>query len=202
MKLVFATNNKHKLEEVKKILPVSIELLTLDDIGCTEELPETGSTFEQNAAQKARYVHDKYGHDCFADDSGLEVAALHGRPGVYSARYSGPHGNAAENIAKLLGEMNQEKNRLAQFRTVIALMTGEATHFFTGEIKGAISTQQSGSNGFGYDPVFIPEGYDVTFASMPSEMKNEISHRAAAVQKLAAFLLHGTVIIAVLVTRF
>lgn len=191
IKLVFATNNKHKLEEIRKILPAHFEILTLADIGCKDDLPETGSTFEQNAAQKARYIHDKYGHDCFADDSGLEVVALHGRPGVYSARYAGPGGNSAENVKKLLTELNHEENRKAQFRTVIALMIKEETYYFTGEIKGEITERERGSNGFGYDPVFIPEGFHVTFAEMAAELKNRISHRAIAVNKLKDFLEKG-----------
>lgn len=187
MKIVFATNNKHKLEEVRKILHGPIELLTLADIGCTEDLPETGNTFEHNAGQKARYIHDKYGYDCFADDSGLEVEALHGRPGVYSARYSGS-GNSAENMTKLLTEMNREENRKARFRTVIALMIKGETNFFEGEIKGEITIHERGANGFGYDPVFIPEGFHVTFSEMAPELKNRISHRAIAVKKLGEFL--------------
>ena len=176
------------MEEVRKILPPSIEILTLDDIGCSETLPETGNTFEHNAGQKARYIHDKYGHDCFADDSGLEVQALHGRPGVYSARYAGDENNSAANITKVLAEMNHEENRKAKFRTVIALMIGEETIFFEGAIEGEITLSTRGKNGFGYDPVFIPEGFHVTFAEMAPELKNRISHRAIAVKKLAKYL--------------
>ncbi|MEO8087249.1 MAG: non-canonical purine NTP diphosphatase [Bacteroidota bacterium] len=188
MKLVFATNNKHKLEEVRRILPENIELLTLADIGCTEDLPETGNTLEYNAGQKARYIHDKYGYDCFADDSGLEVEALHGRPGVYSARYAGSNGNSSANMTKLLTELNKEENRKARFRTVIALMQNGETNFFEGEIVGEITLSERGANGFGYDPVFIPEGFQVTFAEMAPELKNRISHRAIAVKKLGEFL--------------
>lgn len=188
MKIVFATNNKHKIEEVKKILPPDIELLTLFDIGCDEDLPETGNTFEQNAAQKARYIHDKYGYDCFADDSGLEVEALHGRPGVYSARYAGSNSSSAANVTKLLSELNLEENRKAKFRTVIALMIGEETSYFEGEIKGEITLRERGNNGFGYDPVFVPEGFHITFAEMAPELKNKISHRAIAVKSLADYL--------------
>ena len=188
VKLVFATNNKHKVEEVKKLLPAGFELLTLAGIGCAEELPETGNTLEQNAAQKARYIHDKYGYDCFADDSGLEVEALHGRPGVYSARYAGVNGDAAENNKKLLAELNLEENRKARFRTVIALMLKEETHVFDGSVYGEITLSPRGANGFGYDPVFIPEGFHVTFAEMAPELKNRISHRAEAVKKLVQFL--------------
>ena len=188
VKLVFATNNKHKLEEVRKILPASVEILTLNDIGCTDALPETGNTLEQNAAQKARYIHDKYGHDCFADDSGLEVQALHGRPGVYSARYAGDENNSAANMTKVLTEMNHEENRKAKFRTVIALMIGEETIFFEGAIEGEIILSARGKNGFGYDPIFIPAGFHVTFAEMAPELKNRISHRAIAVKKLGEYL--------------
>ena len=188
MKLVFATNNKHKLEEVRKILPASIALLTLNDIGCTDSLPETGNTFEQNALQKARYIHDKYGHDCFADDSGLEVDALHGRPGVYSARYAGNENDSSANITKLLTELNLEENRKAKFRTVIALMIGEQINYFEGTINGEITFSARGKNGFGYDPVFIPEGFHVTFAEMAPELKNRISHRSIAVRGLGEFL--------------
>jgi XTP/dITP diphosphohydrolase len=191
LKLVFATQNRHKLEEVKKLLPASVELLSLADIGCTEELPETGNTLEQNAGQKARYVRDKYGYDCFADDSGLEVEALHGRPGAYSARYAGS-GKSSDNIARVLTEMNREENRKAKFRTVIALQINEALTLFEGEVKGEITLSQRGSNGFGYDPVFIPEGFHVTFAEMAPELKNKISHRGKAVNKLAEFLAAAT----------
>jgi XTP/dITP diphosphohydrolase len=188
VKLVFATNNKHKLEEIRKILPASIELLTLKDIGCTDALPETGNTFEKNALQKARYIHDKYGHDCFADDSGLEVNALHGRPGVYSARYAGNENDSTANITKLLTELKLEENRRAKFRTVIALMIGEEVNYFEGSIDGEITLSVRGKNGFGYDPVFVPEGFHVTFAEMAPELKNRISHRAIAVNKLGEFL--------------
>ncbi len=188
MKLVFATNNKHKLEEVKKILPASFELLTLDDIGCDEDLPETGNTFAKNAEEKAQYVYRKYGYDCFADDSGLEVEALGGRPGVYSARFSGAHGNSSENIKKVLIELSGEENRRAKFRTVIALIRKDETLFFEGEIKGEITLTERGANGFGYDPVFVPDGFHITFAEMNAALKNKISHRAIAVQKLAEYL--------------
>lgn len=188
LKIVFATNNKHKLEEVKKILPVDIELLTLSDIGCEEELPETGKTFEDNAAQKARYVYDKCGYDTFADDSGLEAEALHGRPGVYSARYAGPGSSSANNLTKLLTELNREENRKARFRTVIALIMGGKTRYFQGVIMGEITLRERGNNGFGYDPVFVPEGFHVTFAEMAPELKNKISHRAIAVKGLVEYL--------------
>jgi len=191
MRLVFATNNKHKLEEIRKIIPATIEIISLRDIGCEDDLPETETTLEQNAYQKVHYVFDKYGLPCFADDSGLETDALGGRPGVYSARYADGNGGHSdvENIKKLLGEMNQEENRKARFRTVISLITATATPtFFEGSVNGQLTTAPRGSNGFGYDPIFIPDGYHITFAEMLPEMKNRISHRAEAVKKLAAFL--------------
>ncbi len=190
MKIVFASNNNHKVEELKKLLPADIELLTLKDIGCDDELPETGTTFRHNAAQKARYVSDKYGYVCFADDSGLEVEALHGRPGVYSARYAGPRAKSSDNVTKVLTEMNREENRRARFRTIISLVRGEEVNYFEGEIKGEITLTERGANGFGYDPVFIPEGFHVTFAEMAPEIKNKISHRAIAVIKLVEFLIN------------
>lgn len=199
MRLVFATNNKHKLEEVRSILPSSFEILDLKDIGCFDDLPETGNTIEANAMQKARYVFDKFGMDCFADDTGLEIDALDGRPGVYSARYAGLQCNFEDNVRKVLAEMNREENRLAKFRTVIALIrkeggSGHATlptpfsKLFKGEIKGKIALTPAGTNGFGYDPIFIPEGYSKTYAEMDSALKNSISHRAEAVKKLVEFL--------------
>ena len=188
MKLVFATNNKHKISEVKKLLPDSVEVLTLSDIGCTDELPETGNTLEKNAMQKARYIYDKYGMDCFADDSGLETEALGGRPGVYSARYAGRGATDAENVKKLLAELQGENNRKARFRTVIALMIGESSRYFEGEIKGTITLSEKGTNGFGYDPVFVPDGYEQTFAEMSAEEKNRISHRATAVRNFTDYL--------------
>jgi XTP/dITP diphosphohydrolase len=197
MKLVFATNNKHKLEEVTKILPPSIEILSLRDIGCNDELPETGNTLEHNAAQKARYVFDKYGYDCFADDTGLEIEALDGRPGVYSARYAGLHCNFQDNVRKVLAELNHEENRKAKFRTVICLLQKQGVrdgiaevsqHLFQGEVRGEVITEQKGTNGFGYDPIFIPEGFSKTFAEMDASEKNAISHRAEAVRKFAEHL--------------
>jgi XTP/dITP diphosphohydrolase len=192
MRLVFATNNKHKLEEIRKIIPASIEIISLKDIGCEDDLPETGTTLEQNAYQKAHYIFDKYGLPCFADDSGLETDALGGHPGVYSARYADSNGGHAdaENIKKVLVEMNHEENRKARFRTVISLITATDTGtFFDGSVNGQLTTQPRGSSGFGYDPIFIPDGYHITFAEMLPEMKNRISHRAEAVKKLAEFLL-------------
>jgi XTP/dITP diphosphohydrolase len=198
MDLVFATNNKHKLEEIKNILPSSIKILSLKEIGCVDELPETGNTLEQNATQKARYVFDKYGYDCFADDTGLEVEALHGRPGVYSARYAGPQCNFQDNIQKVLGELNNEDNRKAKFRTVICLIRSQKAEggnteiihkLFQGEVKGEIILEQKGANGFGYDPIFIPQGFSITFAEMETALKNTISHRADAVKKLTDYLM-------------
>ena len=188
MQLVFATNNMHKFKEVRKLLPVRISLLTLRDIGCEDSLPETGSTLHQNALQKARYVHDKYGLNCFADDSGLEVAALGGRPGVYSARFAGPSATSTENIDKLLIEMKGIQERAAEFVTVIALLLDSKEYFFDGRIAGRITEKTFGSGGFGYDPVFMPSDSDSTFSEMSDEQKNAISHRAIAIQKLTDFL--------------
>jgi len=189
MKLVFATNNAHKMKEVRKIIPSGIDLLTLKDIDCEDELPETGNTLQANALQKARYVHDKFGVDCFADDTGLEVAALDGRPGVYSARYAGINADPAENILKLLTELNGVEDRRASFTTVVALYLDDKEYFFEGSIEGAIAIKQIGENGFGYDPVFIPKGYDKTFAEMSADEKNSMSHRAIAMGKLSEFLI-------------
>jgi XTP/dITP diphosphohydrolase len=188
MKLVFATQNLHKLKEAVNILPSQVQLTGLKEIGCMEELPETGNTLVENALQKARYVYEKYGVDCFADDTGLEVDALGGRPGVYSARFAGPEGRSEDNILKLLTELKGESNRAAQFRTVIALYTGSHKETFEGIIRGKITENTSGFGGFGYDSVFIPEGYSVTFAEMTPEQKNSLSHRFIALQKLAAYL--------------
>jgi XTP/dITP diphosphohydrolase len=193
MKIVFATNNKHKLEEVSKILPPAFEILSLKDIGCYDELPETGNTLEANATQKARYVFDKYGYDCFADDTGLEIEALDGRPGVYSARFAGPDCNFQDNIRKVLTEMKGEENRKAKFRTVICLLRKNNSEtispvLFQGEVRGEILKEEKGTHGFGYDPLFIPEGFSKTFAEMDAVEKNAISHRADAVKKLAEFL--------------
>ncbi|SEF71496.1 non-canonical purine NTP diphosphatase [Parabacteroides chinchillae] len=191
MKLVFATNNLHKLEEVRKITDNNIEIVSLADINCHDDIPETADTLEGNALQKARYIKEKYGHDCFADDTGLEVEALNNAPGVYSARYAGSEHDAEANMKKLLYEMNNKTNRKARFRTVIALILNEKEYLFEGEIKGSISTEKKGINGFGYDPVFIPENYTQSFAEMGNEIKNSISHRAEAVKKLSVFLSNG-----------
>jgi len=187
MKLVFATNNAHKLEEVAAMLPEGYELLSLKDIGCDVDIPETADTLQGNALQKACYVKEHYGLDCFADDTGLEVEALDGEPGVYSARYAGPGHDSKANMAKLLLKMQEKTNRRAQFRTVIALLLNGETHFFEGIVKGTLLREPRGTAGFGYDPIFVPEGYTQTFAEIGEE-KNEISHRARAVKELVNFL--------------
>lgn len=185
-KIVFATNNTHKLEEVASILGESYEVMSLREIGCHDDIPETADTFAGNAIQKARYIKEHYGYDCFADDSGLEVDALGGAPGVFSARYSG--GGSEANMEKLLHNLTEKNERGAQFRTVIALLVGEETHLFEGIVRGTIIHERRGEGGFGYDPIFVPEGYDLTFAELGSDVKNRISHRAKAVEKLAEYL--------------
>lgn len=186
--LVFATNNLHKLEEVRDILGGSFRIASLKEIGCTDDIPETADTLEGNSLQKARYVKEKFGYDCFADDTGLEVEALGGAPGVFSARYAGPGHDSEANMRKLLKELEGKTNRQAQFRTVVALLLDGEEYTFEGIVRGTILTERRGTAGFGYDPVFVPEGYAETFAEMGSEEKNRISHRARAVQKLADFL--------------
>lgn len=186
--LVFATNNLHKLEEVRDILGGSFRIASLKEIECTDDIPETADTLEGNALQKARYVKDKFGYDCFADDTGLEVEALGGAPGVFSARYAGPGHDSEANMRKLLKELEGKTNRQAQFRTVVALLLDGEEYTFEGIVRGTILTERRGTAGFGYDPVFVPEGYAETFAEMGSEEKNRISHRARAVRKLADFL--------------
>ncbi|OAV74940.1 Non-canonical purine NTP pyrophosphatase [Bacteroidales bacterium Barb7] len=188
MKLIFATNNKHKLEEVRRMLPDGIELVSLADINCREDIPETADTLEGNALQKARYVKEHYGCDCFADDTGLEVETLDNAPGVRSARYAGAGHDSEANMLKLLGNMQGKENWTARFRTVIALLSDGEEHLFDGIVKGKIIEEKRGEGGFGYDPLFVPDGYDGTFAELGSEVKNTISHRALAVQKLCAFL--------------
>ena len=188
MKLVFATHNKNKLKEVQSMLPADIELLTLDEIGCFEDIPETSPTIEENALQKALYVKEKYGYDVFADDTGLEVEALDNAPGVYSARYAGEHKSDADNMYLLLKNMEGISHREAQFKTVIALCLDGAVYTFEGIAKGRIGTTPMGTNGFGYDPIFIPEGSDQTFAELTQEEKNRISHRGKAFEKLLHFL--------------
>ena len=186
-KIVLATNNAHKLKEVAAILGDKYEVLSLREIGCDADIPETADTFAGNALQKAQYVKEHYGYDCFADDSGLEVDALDGAPGVFSARYSG--GGSEANMDKLLHNLTGKSERGAQFRTVIALLVGEESHLFEGIVRGTIIEERRGGGGFGYDPIFVPEGYDLTFAELGSEVKNRISHRAQAVKQLAEYLL-------------
>ncbi len=188
MKLVFATNNAHKLEEVANKLSGSIELFGLNDIGCNDEIEETGITFNENASIKSHHIWNKYHLNCFGDDSGLEIDALNGEPGVYSARYAGGHGNHAANMDKVLEKLKSETNRKARFRTVISLIWDGEEMFFEGTVEGTIRHERSGSGGFGYDPIFQPDGYTITFAEMTMEEKNAISHRAKAVEKLVAFL--------------
>ena len=188
MKLVFATNNRHKLEEVRAILGNKIEILSLNDIDCHDDIPETADTLEGNALIKARYIHEKFGVDCFADDTGLEVEALNGEPGVYSARYAGEDCNPEANMYKLLQNLTGENNRNAQFRTVIALIINGEEKLFNGIVKGTISREKMGNAGFGYDPIFIPEGFSESFAQMTSEMKNSISHRYRATNELSNYL--------------
>ncbi|MBO4603225.1 MAG: non-canonical purine NTP diphosphatase [Salinivirgaceae bacterium] len=187
-KLIFATHNDHKFGEVKKLIGDLYDLVDLDDIGITDDIPETGDTLESNARIKARYVKEHCGNSVFADDTGLEVEILNGQPGVYTARFAGPECDSEKNMEKLLRVMEGEENRRAQFRTVICLIIGDNEYLFEGVVKGRIATKTSGTGGFGYDPVFIPDGYDKTFAEMPSELKNQISHRAIAVERFATFL--------------
>ena len=188
MKLVFASNNKNKIKEIQLLVPAPIQILSLEDIGCTEEIPETADTIEGNAILKANYVTEKYGYDCFADDSGLEVDALNGEPGVFSARYAGEPKNDAHNIDKLLANLKEIENKKANFKTVICLNIKGMQHLFTGIIKGQIIDQRIGSNGFGYDPIFVADGYQKTFAELTLEEKSNISHRGIAVKKLIHFI--------------
>ena len=208
MKIVFATNNEHKLSEIRAILGPSFDVVSLADIGCHEDIPETGQTLEENALMKAEYVYNKYHLSCFADDTGLEVEALNGAPGVYSARYAaivpagepaGPSHDSEANMARLLRELANNNNRKARFRTVIALIEKKdvcpcgctsikVVHKFEGIVNGEITREKSGAEGFGYDPIFRPDGYDKTFAELGADIKNQISHRARAVAKLAEFL--------------
>ena len=189
MKIVFATNNKHKLEEIKDILGKNFEIVSLTEIGCHEDIPETGSTLQENARQKSTYVVEHYNQNCFADDTGLEVEALGGEPGVYSARYAeGTDHDSEANMRKLLTKMEGQSNRKACFRTVISLIIDGVEHQFEGKVEGRIATEKHGKEGFGYDPIFIPEGYDKSFAELGEEIKNQISHRARAVKKLAEYL--------------
>ena len=188
MKLVFATNNKHKLEEMRAILGGKVELLSLADIDCHDDIPETADTLEGNALIKARYIYDKYGCSCFADDTGIEVDVLGGEPGVYSARYAGENNDSEANMCKLLQNLTGKSERSAQFRTVIALIIEGEEFLFDGIVRGRISEERMGSAGFGYDPIFVPDGYEESFAQMAAEQKNAISHRSRAASALNDYL--------------
>ncbi|WP_339658245.1 non-canonical purine NTP diphosphatase [uncultured Polaribacter sp.] len=188
MKLVFATNNLNKLAEVQKMLPNTIEVLSLNDINCFDEVEETEITLEGNAKLKANYITQKFGYNCFADDTGLEVDSLEGKPGVFSARFAGEPSNSEKNMQKLLSELEKKEDRKAQFRTAICLNIDKHQYIFEGICKGEILTEKNGEKGFGYDPIFKPAGYEISFAEMTSEEKNKISHRGLAIQKLVEFL--------------
>ena len=188
MKLVFATNNRHKLDEVRAIVGDRVEVLSMNDIGCHDDIPETADTLQGNALIKARYIHEKFGVDCFADDTGLEVEALDGAPGVYSARYAGEECDSEANMKKLLQNLTGKSNRNAQFRTVIALIIKGEEKLFNGIVKGTITEEKRGDSGFGYDPVFVPEGFSESFAQMSGDMKNSISHRYRATRELSNYL--------------
>jgi len=188
MQLVFATNNLNKLKEVQSLIPQNIQLLSLKDIGCFEEVPETQVTLEENAIQKAEYIKTQYGYDCFADDTGLEVEALHGEPGVFSARYAGEQRDASDNMDKLLENLKDNSNRKAQFKTVVALHLNGKLDTFTGICEGEITDKKHGEHGFGYDPIFKAKGYSKTFAEISLEEKNSVGHRGKAVNQLVAFL--------------
>lgn len=188
LKIVFATHNQNKLNEVRNLLSENLEILSLEDIGCIEEIPETGKTLEENAKIKADHVTKNFGFDCFSDDTGLLVDSLDGAPGVYSARYAGNQKNAQDNMAKLLNELEGKNKRTAHFKTVIHMNLNSQSHVFEGIVNGSILEKQYGTGGFGYDPIFKPDGFDQTFGELPLEVKNSISHRAKAVQKLVEFL--------------
>ena len=188
MKLVFASNNKNKIKEIQLLVPASIEIVSLEDIGCTEDIPETADTIEGNAILKANYVTEKYGVNCFADDTGLEVEALNGAPGVYSARYAGEPKDDNNNMNELLFQLEKETNRNANFKTVIALNLNGKQELFVGIIFGKITREKVGTNGFGYDPIFVAEGYEKTFAELDMEEKSNISHRGIAVKQMIIFL--------------
>jgi XTP/dITP diphosphohydrolase len=187
MELVFASNNQHKVNEIQAMIGHAIKLRSLRDIGCTEEIPETGRTFEENAGQKSRFVYEKFGLNCFADDSGLEIDALGGEPGVDSAHYSGSR-DFEQNIQLVLDKLGDSEQRTARFKTVISLIIDGEEFLFEGSVEGKITRGRSGSEGFGYDPIFKPEGYDISFAEMSADEKNRISHRAKATEKLISFL--------------
>ncbi|WP_420602098.1 non-canonical purine NTP diphosphatase [Flagellimonas sp.] len=188
MKIVFATHNPNKLEEVRQLLPSTIELLSLNDIDCFDEIPETGKTLEENAKIKADYVTKNYGYNCFSDDTGLLIEALNGAPGVYSARYAGEQKNAQDNMDKVLSELNGHSNRVAHFKTIVHLNLEGNSYVFEGIVNGTIIEKQIGAGGFGYDPIFKPEGFSQTFGELSAETKNTISHRGKAVRKLIEFL--------------
>ena len=188
MKLVFASNNKNKIQEIQALVPNTFQIVSLEDIGCFEDIPETADTIEGNAILKANYVTSNYGYDCFADDTGLEVDALNGAPGVYSARYAGEQKDANDNMDKLLSELKDKSNRKANFKTVIALNLNGKQNLFTGIINGKIIKEKIGTNGFGYDPIFVADGFDKTFAELSMEEKSTISHRGIAVKELILFL--------------
>ena len=188
MKLVFATNNEHKLQEVRDIIGSGVEILSLSDINCNDDIPETADTLDGNALIKARYIYEKYNVNCFADDTGLEVDALDGAPGVYSARYAGDAHDSEANMKKLLENLTGKNNRDAQFRTVIALIIDGEEKLFNGIVKGKITEEKRGNSGFGYDPIFVPEGYSKSFAQMDSSTKNSISHRYRATKQLSDYL--------------
>lgn len=189
--LIFATGNPNKVKEVKAILDGHIEVKSMKEIGCTDDIPETSPTLEGNAILKANYLKEHYKVDCFSEDTGLEIESLNGEPGVYSARYGGDNTNANKNMELVLSKLEGIENRKAQFRTVIALIQKGQTHLFEGIVKGHISTEKSGHQGFGYDPIFVPDGYDISFAEMDSNTKNKISHRGQAIRKLTHFLING-----------
>lgn len=188
MKIVFATNNKNKLREAREILAGNFEIISLEELGCHEDIPETAETLEGNSLQKAQYIFDRYHCNCIADDTGLEIEALNGAPGVYTARFAGEHCTPADNRLKTLSVMKGIENRKAVFRTVVTLILNGQVHQFEGHVNGSIALQEQGTNGFGYDPIFIPEGYDKTFAELSEQTKNSISHRGRAMQKFATFI--------------
>lgn len=188
MRLVFATHNTHKLLEVQKMIPDNIELMSLSDVDMVDEIPETADTLQGNAILKAKFLNNKLGYNCFADDTGLEVEILSGAPGVYSARYAGPAKNDAANMDKLLQALQNKPNRKARFVTVICMVINQEMFLFEGELRGKIIEEKLGSNGFGYDPIFMPDGFDITLAQMDIETKNRISHRGKAFRKMAEFL--------------
>ncbi len=187
-RLVFATNNQHKIKELKQILGDHFQVLSLADLNFREDIPETGISLKENASQKSHFIYERFGLDCFADDTGLEVDALAGAPGVYSARYAGENATYDENVTKLLSEMDGKSDRKARFKTVISLLINGEEYFFEGKVEGSITERRSGNDGFGYDPVFLPDGFNETFAEMSSYKKNKISHRGRAVAKLVSFL--------------